>query len=132
MRRQSRPKALTVQRLGHRLVLFITAFLENVACHTLDITRAYTLCTTSLERKVFIRPPIEMILPGSKVLTVVKPVYGISESELHWYLIFMEHHTIKLEMCRFPADPCVLYRQNGEHLGVIVIPQVDDSLIGGS
>lgn len=89
-------KAPTMQRFGQRLVLFIAASLENMTCHTRDFTQPYTQSTTSLQRKVFIRPPLEMCLSASKLLKVVKRNYGIPYSRLHWYLPFMEHHASKL------------------------------------
>lgn len=82
-------KALIVQQLSERLVSSIAASLENMICRTRDITQAYTKCTTSLEREVFIRPPIEMGLQASKVLKLVIPLYGVQESGLHCYLTYM-------------------------------------------
>lgn len=103
-----------------------------MSCHTRDITQAYTQSVTSLERDVYIRPPVELNLPKEKVLKVVKPLYGIPESGLHWYLTYMEHHTDRLGMSRSRADPCLLFRHDFDRLSAMVILQVDDSLIAGS
>lgn len=67
--------------------------------------------------KFFIHPPIEMGLRVSKILKVVKPLYGIPESGVHWYLTCMEHHNSNLGMHWSWADPCLLHRQNGKKCG---------------
>lgn len=81
---------------------------------TRDITQAYIQIAHNLERNVFIEAPAEMNLQHDVVLKVVIPLYGIPESDLHWYLTYLEHHIRRLGMSRSKTDPCVLYRaENG-------------------
>lgn len=71
-----------------------------------------------------------MNLKEGKLLKVVKPLYGIPEPDLHWYLTYFEHHLAKLNMLRSRADPCLLYNHDGKQLnGRVVILQADDSLV---
>lgn len=60
------------------------------------------------------------------VLKVVKSLYGIPESGLHWYMTNLEHHLILLGMRRSAVDPCVLYKGAGENLEGAIVLQVDD------
>lgn len=60
--------------------------------NTRDVTEAYIRTTTRLEMEVFIRPPKELNLPQRQVLKVLKPLYEIPESGIHWYLTYLKHH----------------------------------------
>lgn len=70
-----------------------------------------------------------MNLPPDIVLKVVRPLYGIPDSVLHWYITYFLFHQELLEMRRARMDPCFLMRHNvdGSLDGVIVL-QVDKSL----
>lgn len=61
------------------------------------------------------------------VLKVVKPLYGIPESGLHWYLTYLDHHLTRLGMQRSMVDPCVLLKRDKDGLVGTIILQVDDS-----
>lgn len=124
-------RTLTVQRFSKRLVLSIAASLENMTCHTQHIIQAYTQSTNSLEHKVFIRLQTEMGLPASKVLKVVKLLRAIPGSGSHCYVTYREYYSNKTGMPYSRADPYLLYRQDVEHLGGILILKIDDSLIAG-
>lgn len=75
-----------------------------------------------------------MDLPSSTILRVVKPVHGIPESGLHWYLTYMEHHMTQLGMYITTVDPCIMARRLWWKIQLerrIIFP-VDDSLILGN
>lgn len=97
-----------------------------------DITQVYNQSTTHLEREVYIRPPEGMHLPLDMIMKVVKSLYGIPESGLYWYLTYMEHHILALNMIQFRVDRCLLFQRVDRLLSVMVILQVDDSLIVGT
>lgn len=122
-------KAPAVQRFSLRLMLSRTVFLDNLSCHTRDITQAYAQSVTSLKQEMYFCPTIEMGIPVGKVLKVVKLPYSILESGLHWYLSYMKHHMRKLRMSRSRTEPCILWKKGEEGLDGMVIIQVDDSLI---
>lgn len=125
-------KAPTIQRSSQRLLLSIAASLKNTRPFTRDVTQAYLQSETNLERDVYISAPEEMNLPPGTVLKVVKPLYGVPESGLHWYLTYLHHHTERLKMTRSTVDPCLFFRHANGQLDGAVIIQVDDSLCLGS
>lgn len=69
-----------------------------------------------------------MRLPTHTVLQVVKPLYRIPESGLHWYQTYVKYHLEQLGMNRSRAYPCLLIRRKEEQLEGLIILQVDDSL----
>lgn len=66
------------------------------------------------------------------MLRVIKHLYGIPESDLYWYLTYLEHHGELLGMRSARADPCVLYDRDEEGLRGLVILQVDASFGAGT
>lgn len=105
-------KTPTVQRFTERLVLSLAAFFIQINPYTRDIIEVYTQSRSYLERNVYIGPPSEAQLPPGKVLKVVKPLYGIPESGLHWYLTDIDHLGNNLGICRSHADSYALYRHD--------------------
>lgn len=71
---------------------------------------------------------MEIGLPDLIVLQVIKPLYGIPESGLHWYLTYLEYHIDELKMVRTKADTFFLIKRNDEGIEGMVLLQVDDSL----
>lgn len=81
-------KELTVQSFSQRLTLCLAASVEGMLTYTRDVTQAYIQFKTELEREVYIRAPKEPFFPQGQVLRVVKPLYGIPESGINWYLTY--------------------------------------------
>lgn len=92
-----------------------------------DVTKEYIQSDNTLERSVFIEAPPEMGLKEYVVLQVIKTLYGIAESGLHWYLTYLDYHTNKLGMFRTTTGPCVLVERTGNKLHGLVILKVDGS-----
>lgn len=74
-----------------------------------------------------------MYLGPESVLMVFKPLYGIPESGLHWYLTYFHHHEYTLGIIRTIFYPCFITRldNNGNLNGVIVL-KVDYAFCFGS
>lgn len=70
-----------------------------------------------------------MHLAQDSVLQEVRPLHGIPESGLHWYLTFLDHYKVRLGMSRATTDRCILVR-NGKLRGEIGL-QVDDTMFFG-
>lgn len=121
-------KAPTVQRYSQRTALSIAVSSPHMESYTRDITQAYVQSNTMLERNVYIKAPPELDLPDGFVLKVVKPLYGIPESGLHWYLTYLTHHLDTLHMTRSKSDPCVLIKRSKGQLEGLILLQVDDTL----
>lgn len=125
-------KAPTIQRFSQRILLSLTASIPDMQVFTRDVTQAYIQRNKPLQIPVYIEAPKEMGLSEGEVLRVVRPLYGIPESGLHWYLTYLEYHSDKLGMHRATIDPCVMIKRDKGKLKGLVMLQVDDSLRLGS
>lgn len=121
-------KAPTVQRYSPRTALSVAASDPDLDPFLRVIIQAYIQSLSKLERRIFIRAPKEMDLPEGYVLEVVKPLYGIPESGLHWYMSYLTHHLESLNMVKSKVDPCVLIKRTNDKLTGMILLQVDDSL----
>lgn len=91
-----------------------------------DVTIAYVISTTKLERPVQIQAPKEMGLYYDICLPVVKTLYGMPESGLHWYLTYLCHHLDRIGLRRARTYPCVLYDGKDGTLKGLVALDVED------
>ena len=122
----------TISRTGQRLVLATAAQNADHVLYSRDIIQAYLQSQSELERSIFLKPPMELNLDDDFVLRAVKPLYGIPESGLHWFLTYQDHHLNRLGMQPTRYDPCLLFlRDNNRTLGITAL-QVDDNLVHGS
>jgi Reverse transcriptase (RNA-dependent DNA polymerase) len=126
-------KAPTISRMGERLALCLAAMHVGSDAYVRDITQAYLQASSELERAVFLKPPVEMELPENMVLRAIKPLYGIPESGLHWFLTYSDHHKTILHMRQSMVDKCLFYKRGNEgELPAVTTLQVDDSFgVGG-
>lgn len=115
-------------RSSQRLLLFFAALVKGMSAYIREVSLAYILSTASLKRNVYIYTPSALKLPGKKLLKVVKPWYGISESGLYCYLMYAEYDVQKLGMQQSRLDFCSLYKLEGSFLTAMDVQQVDDSL----
>ncbi|KAI0999169.1 hypothetical protein K3495_g9027 [Podosphaera aphanis] len=122
----------TIQRSSQRLLLALTPALRlrnNCILASRDITQAYPQSKTTLERQVFVHLPVELKdkFAEGTILHVIKPLYGISESGVHWFATYQTHHIENLKMGMSSYDPCLLVTKQGEHFGMTGL-QTDDTL----
>ena len=125
----------TIQRSSQRLILALApSFLkQKYNLFLRDISQAYVQSTTLLNRDFYVRAPKEVSdvlhLDESRILKVIKPLYGIPEAGNHWFSTYHLHHTEKLKMKESTYDPCLLYTHQ-EGYGVVGL-QTDDTLFIG-
>lgn len=125
-------QAPTVQRMSQRLILALgPTLVRDFACQgeLRDITQAYTQAHDPLTRTVIAYLPLELRdrYPPDTVLLILKPLYGLAESGLHWYKTYHTHHTETLGMKTSTYDPCLLYTpENPDHFGITAM-QTDDT-----
>lgn len=74
----------------------------------------------------------EIWIGGNLVFGVMKPLYGIPESGLHWYLTYLEEHLGRHGMGRPRPHLCVFYERDEEGLRGFVILQFDDCFGAGA
>ena len=126
-------KSPTISRLGQRIALVTAALFPTHQAYVRDISQAYIQSNTTLERNVYLKPPPEMELHDNYVLLAKKPLYGIPESGLHWFLTYQKHHTLELSMKETTYDKCLFYTSHSDknYKGVTAL-QVDDSFGHGT
>ena len=73
-----------------------------------------------------------MNLQSDQLFQAVKPLYGIPESGLHWFLTYQQHHIKNINMTATKSDACVLYKRGENSPEGLCILQVDDSYGHGS
>lgn len=69
---------------------------------------------------------MEMVIGDVIVFRVMKRLYGILNSGLHWCLTYLDHHWTLLGMLRSSVGPCVLIKKDGNILVGVIYLQVDD------
>lgn len=104
--------ASTVKRLAIRLLLALVASYQ-LSLFTREVAKAFLQSHTTLRRAAYMRPPKEMGLLPNKVLKVLKPLYGMPESPMHWYSTYVGHHRNHLHMKQVPPDPCLMFKRTG-------------------
>ena len=101
-------KSPTVSRMGQRIAVTTATLSPEHVAYIRDISQSYLQSESNFERHVYLEPPQEMHLPKDRVPLVRKPLYGIPESGLHWYLTYHKHHTERLGMSACRSDPCLV------------------------
>jgi hypothetical protein len=65
--------------------------------------------------------------PRNTIIQVIRPFYGIAESDIYWWFTYHKHHLEKLNMVTSTYDPCLLITSN-DPFGITGM-QTDDTLI---
>lgn len=101
-----------------------------------DVDQAYTQAKTKLQQKIFIRLAPVLGYPPDFLFQAVLPIYGLSESGLHWFYSYSNYHEEELHMMPSVYDTCLMYTKNclansSRSLGVprgVVCLQTDDTM----
>jgi hypothetical protein len=137
-------KAPTVSKNSVRVMLSLAASLPHDNKRLRDITQAYTQSKSEVQRRIVCEAPPELGLPEDCVLVVIRPLYGIPEAALHWFITYGDFYKNDLRMVPTGLDACLFHRkgerqQSTEQFGKcqilpdgLVALQVDDSFISGS
>ena len=124
-------KSPTISRMAQRTGLCIMTLKRkrNGKAFTRDIKQAYTQSEFQLERVIYLWPVQEMNFPEGKILRAVKPLYGIPESGLHWFLTYQKHHIEYLGMTQSTVDRCMFFKKSdSDPIPSLILLQVDDSV----
>lgn len=125
-------KSPIIQISSQRIICCTAASLTNHKPYILDMPQAYIQSRSNPERVIYLQAPEEMGLAHDECLLVLKPLYGIPESGLHWFLTFQNHHIEKLVMAATTVDPCLLSKREGKSIDGIATIQVDDTFGHGT
>lgn len=63
---------------------------------------------------------------------MIRPLYGMPESPIHWFTTYMDHNVTSSGMHQMQMDPCLFYKQNDADLSGLLALQVDDTLYDGT
>jgi hypothetical protein len=65
-----------------------------------DITQVYPQSSFELKREIFVRLSKELrnAYLSDTIIQVIRPLYGIAESGVHWWPIYYKHHINELGM----------------------------------
>lgn len=80
--------------------MILDASMGNFTSFTRDFTLVYVKINSDLERKFHLKAPTEMGFTPCTVLRGVNPHYGVPESDLYWYLTYLNLHVHTINMQR--------------------------------
>lgn len=101
-------------QLWFTCLLLRNAEMHNFKLWSEDAPQAYTQADKQLARLVIIDDvPPESGLKNSECRQVVKPVYGLSDSEDHWYITIHRHHRGDVDKVLLASDPGLFDHING-------------------
>jgi hypothetical protein len=111
------------------MAITITIIKQNYVLKLRDITQAYPQLSFELNRKFFARLPKELRdkYPRNTIIQVIRPFYGIAESDVHWWFTYHKHHLEKLNIIISTYDSCLLITSDGP-FGITGM-QTDDTLM---
>lgn len=84
--------APTVLRASQRILPSFAAIFSSLHNFTRDVRQAYTQSETKLSITVFIQPPSSLGIPSDHVLWVLRHLYGLAESGVHWFKTYHQRH----------------------------------------
>lgn len=123
--------AATMKRLSIRLLTALS-IVFGFHLFTRDVTKAFVQSKTLLTRPANMRAPAEIEIPRGQVLKVLKPLYGMPESPMHWYSTYIDYYKTRMGMMQLPLDPCLIYKKDNSSLVGLLGLQVDDTLYAGA
>lgn len=101
--------APTVQRCSYRIVLSVNSQQPNRKVASGDITQAFAQSRTPVARPIFAKAPTFLGLGHDIILMLLYPLYGLSESGVHWLYRYHGHHRSRLRIRHAAYGYCSLY-----------------------
>lgn len=102
--------APTIRHISVRLLLSVTV-LQRFRIIVRNISKAHVMSRTPLRRLVFMQPPRKTGVVKGKLVKVVRPVYGLPESPMHWFKSYSNYHKRTLSITKTTLDTCLLFRK---------------------
>ena len=125
-------KSPTIQLASERIVCITGAWHKNNKPYNRDTPQAYIETKTKLDRLIYLEAPEEMRLQPDECLLVIRPLYGIPDSGIHWFLAIQDYHITNLGMVPATIDPCLLSKIDNWIMQGVTAMQVDDTFGHGS
>lgn len=122
-------KAPTISRMAQRTCISLMVMDTGKSAYTRDISQAYKQSKFKLKCPIYLEPVKKFNLRHGKIWKAKRPLYGIPEVRLHWFLIYRDCHMKPLALEWSRIDNCNFFeRFEGGLAPTIVIFHVDDSL----
>ena len=97
-----------------------------------DVSQAYLQSADKLMREVYVKPSREFRLSHDKLLRLLKPLYGLSDSGDYWHVTFTRHLTEELGMTHTTGDLSLFFKVIHDELSGITGAYVDDTIGAGT
>ena len=112
-----------------RTFLALSAALDY-EIHQIDIKNAYLNGEFIEDEVIYMKQPpaVEITDDRSKVLRLLRPLYGLKQSARHWYHRLWGALRDRLQMQRCEVDQAVYFFRDGDQL-IIIVAHVDDLTI---
>ena len=112
-----------------RTFLALSAALDY-EIHQIDIKNAYLNGEFMEDKVIYMKQPpsVEITDDRSKVLRLLRPLYGLKQSARHWYHRLWSVLRDRLRMQRCEVDQAVYFFRDGDQL-IIIVAHVDDLTI---
>lgn len=117
--------APTIKGISLRLLLAISTT-EKLPLPAQAVMEVFLVSKTLLCRTIRMTSPAKVKLKNGTLLKVVKPVYAMPESPIHWYNTFTDYHWRTLGMNSTTLAHCLMFKMEKDSLEEIVSINVDD------
>ena len=125
-------QSLIIQRMNHRLILYIVVMIESdsIKLYFRNITQTYVRSIFIFNRNFYVRSFHEFVkimkTSFDCILKMMKSLYEIFETNNHWFFIYHKHHIERLAMIKSIYDLCLFHCIKSF---VVIDFQTDDILI---
>lgn len=99
---------------------------EQMKLHITDVTKDFVKSKTVRHRQVNLHAPKEMELVKRKAVEVIQPVYGMSQSAMHWSKTYLDYEKQILFLTRTTMNPCLTYKNRKDELEGTIGISVDN------
>lgn len=97
-----------------------------------DISQAYLQSASELLRDIYLKPGKEFEIEGNKLLKLLRPLYGLSDSGDYWNTTFSDHIKKDLNMASTVADYSFFFKMVRGKLMGLMGTYVDDTISAGT
>lgn len=121
----------TVKHSSTRLLIALAACF-GFRVWSQDISQAYLQSASELIRDVYLKPGKDFEIEGRKLLKLLRPLYGLSDSGDYWNTTFSEHIKKSLGMTTTLEDYSFFFKKARGQLTGLLGSYVDDVISAGT
>lgn len=121
----------TVKHSSTRLLVALAACF-GFRIWSQDISQAYLQSASELIRDVYLKPGKDLEIEGGKLLKLLRPLYGLSDSGDYWNTTFSDHIKNDLGMKATLEDYSFFFKKARKQLIGLMGTYVDDVITAGA